>query len=63
VLDFYGKTFKKASPVETEVLPRASTEVLHPQEMEPFHVAEVIDPQEAEESFILSNHQKSSTER
>jgi hypothetical protein len=53
VLDFYNKTFKKTSPVETEViLPRVSAEVVHPQEMEHFAVAEVIDPQEAEESSI-----------
>jgi hypothetical protein len=53
VLDFYYKTFKKASPVDTQViLPRASAEVVHPQEMEPFAVAEVIDPREAEESSI-----------
>jgi hypothetical protein len=44
VLDFYNKTFKKTSPVETQViLPRASAEVVHPQEMESFDVAEVID--------------------
>jgi hypothetical protein len=43
-MDLCNKTFKKISPVETEViLPRASAEVLHPQEMEPFAVAEVID--------------------
>jgi hypothetical protein len=53
VLDFYNKTFKKTSPVETQViLPHASTEVVHPQEMEPFAVAEVIYPREAEESSI-----------
>jgi hypothetical protein len=53
VLDFYNKTFKKTSPVETQgILPRASAEVVHPQEMEPFAVAEVIDPREAEESSI-----------
>jgi hypothetical protein len=49
VLEFYNKKFKKKSPVETQViLPRASTEVVHPQEMEPFYVAEIIDPQKAE---------------
>jgi hypothetical protein len=49
VLDFYKKTFKKTSPVETQViLPHASAEVLHPQEMETFAVAEVIDTREAE---------------
>jgi hypothetical protein len=48
VLDFYKKTFKKTSPVETQViLPHAGAEVVHPQEMEPFAVVEVIDPQEA----------------
>jgi hypothetical protein len=53
VLDFYNETFKKTSRVEIEViLPRASAEVVHPQEMAPFHVAEVIDPQEAEEISI-----------
>jgi hypothetical protein len=53
VLDFYNKTFKKMSPVETEVsLPHSNAEVLHPQEMEPFAMAEVIDPQEAEDSSI-----------
>jgi hypothetical protein len=55
VLAFYSKTFNKTSPVETEVvLPHASAEVVHHQEMEPFYVAvaEVIDPQEAEESSI-----------
>jgi hypothetical protein len=53
VLDFYNKTFKKTSHVETEVVLRhASAEVVHHQEMEPFAVAEVIDPQEAEESSI-----------
>jgi hypothetical protein len=53
VLDFYNKTFKKTSPVETEViLPRASAEVVHPQEMEPFALAEVTDTQEAEEILI-----------
>jgi hypothetical protein len=51
VLDFYNKTFKKTSPVETPViLPHASAEVVH--DMEPFAVAEVIDPQEAEESSV-----------
>jgi hypothetical protein len=49
MLYFYNKTFKKKSPVETEViLHYASAEVVHPQEMEPFAVAGVIDPQEAE---------------
>jgi hypothetical protein len=39
--------------VETEVvLLHARAEVVHPQEMEPFVVAEVIDPQETEESSI-----------
>jgi hypothetical protein len=53
VLDFYNRTFRKTSPVETEViLPHASAEVVHPQEMEPFDVAEVIDPQDTEESSI-----------
>jgi hypothetical protein len=53
VLDFYNKTFKKTSPVETQaILHHTSAEVVHPQEMEPFFVAEVIDPQEAEESSI-----------
>jgi hypothetical protein len=53
VLDFYSKTSKKTSPVETEViLPHASAEIAHPQEMEPFAMAEIIDPQEAEESSI-----------
>jgi hypothetical protein len=53
VLDFYNKTFKKTSPVESQViLPHASAEVIHPREMEHFAVAEVIDPQEAEESSI-----------
>jgi hypothetical protein len=53
VLELYNKTFKKTSPVETQViLPHASTEVVHLQEMEPFAVAELIDPQEAEESSI-----------
>jgi hypothetical protein len=51
--DFYNKTFKKTSPVETQViLPHASAEVVHPQEMDPFVVAEVIDLQEAEEISI-----------
>jgi hypothetical protein len=53
VLDFYNKTFTKTSPVETEIiLPHASAEVVHPQEMEPFAVTEFIDHQEAEESSI-----------
>jgi hypothetical protein len=53
VLYFYNKTFKKTSPVETQViLPRARAEVVHPQEMEPFDVADVIDRQEAEEISI-----------
>jgi hypothetical protein len=53
VLDFYNKTFKKTSPVETQViLPRERAEVVHPREMEPFDVSEVIDPQEAEEISI-----------
>jgi hypothetical protein len=53
VLDFYNKTFKKTSHVETEViLPHESAEVVHNQEMEPFYVAEVIDTQEAEEISI-----------
>jgi hypothetical protein len=53
VLDFYNKTFKKTSPTETEViLPHASADVVHPQEMKPLSVAEVIDPQDAEESYI-----------
>jgi hypothetical protein len=53
VLDFYNNNCKKPSRVETEVvLPHASAEVVHPWEMEPFVVAEVIDPQEAEESSI-----------
>jgi hypothetical protein len=53
VLDFYSNTFRKTSHVETEViLPNASAEVVHTQEMEHFAVAEVIDPQEAEESSI-----------
>jgi hypothetical protein len=53
VLDFYKKTFKKTSPVETQViLPHAGAEVVHPQEMEPFAVEEVIDPQEVEESSV-----------
>jgi hypothetical protein len=39
--------------VETQViLPHASAEVVHHQEMKPFAVKEVIDPQEAEESCI-----------
>jgi hypothetical protein len=53
VLDFYNRTFKKKSPVEVEViLPHASAEVVHPQEMEHFSIPEVIDRQEAEKSFI-----------
>jgi hypothetical protein len=53
VLDFYYKTFKKMSHVETEViLHHASAEVVHPQEMEPFAMADVSDPQEAEEICI-----------
>jgi hypothetical protein len=53
VLDFYNKTFKKKSSVGTQViLPHASAEVVHPQEMDPFDVEEVIDPREAEESSI-----------
>jgi hypothetical protein len=53
VLDFYNNTFKKTSPVETQVtLPHASAELVHPQEMEPFSVEEVIDPREAEEISI-----------
>jgi hypothetical protein len=39
--------------VETEVmLHHASAKVVHPQELEPFVVTEVVDPQEAEESSI-----------
>jgi hypothetical protein len=54
VLDFYNKTFKKTSPVETEViLHHAIADVVHPQEMEHVDVAEVIDPQETEESSIV----------
>jgi 3-isopropylmalate dehydratase small subunit len=53
VLDFYNKTFSKTSPVDTDIiLPHASAEVVHHQEMEPFAMTEVIDPQEAEESSI-----------
>jgi hypothetical protein len=53
MLDFCNKTFNKISPVETQgILPRASVEVVHPREMEPFAVTEVIDPQEAEETSI-----------
>jgi hypothetical protein len=53
VLDFYNKTFKKISPVETQViLPHASAEVVHHQEMETFDVSDVIDLQEAEESSV-----------
>jgi hypothetical protein len=53
VLEFYNKTFKKTSTVETKViLPHASAEVVHPQKMEQFAVVDVIDPQEAEEIFI-----------
>jgi hypothetical protein len=49
VLDFYNKTFKKKSPVETKViLSRASAEVVHHQEMEPFAVPE----------FFIVNKQK-----
>jgi hypothetical protein len=55
VLDFYNNTFKKTSPVETQaVLHHASAEVVHPQEMEPFAVVEVIDLQKAEESSITN---------
>jgi hypothetical protein len=43
-----------AKYVEIEVvLTRASTEVVHPQEMEPFDVVDIIDPQEAEERSII----------
>jgi hypothetical protein len=53
VLDFYNKKFKKTSPVETEViLHHTSAEVLYHQEMEPFAVAEVFDPQESEEISV-----------
>jgi hypothetical protein len=53
VLDFYDKTFNNTSPVETQViLPHASAEVVHPQEMEHFSMTEVIDPQEAKGSSI-----------
>jgi hypothetical protein len=53
VLDLYNKTFKKKIHVETEVtILHASSEVLHPQDMEPFAVTEVVDPQEAEENSI-----------
>jgi hypothetical protein len=53
VLDFENKTFKKTSHVKTEViLPHASAEVVHHQEMEPLTVADAIDPQEVEESSI-----------
>jgi hypothetical protein len=39
--------------VETKfIFPHVGAEVVHHQEMEPFEVAEVIDPQEAEESSI-----------
>jgi hypothetical protein len=45
VLDLYNITVKKTSPVETQViLHHASAEVVHPQDMEPFAVAEVIGP-------------------
>jgi hypothetical protein len=41
------------TPVENEVIiPHASTDVVHPQEMETFSVAEVIDPQEVDERSI-----------
>jgi hypothetical protein len=64
VLDFYNKTFEKKSPVETEViLPYASAELVHHQEMEPFAVTEVTDPQEAEESSINIVKPKSSTRK
>jgi hypothetical protein len=52
VLDFCNRTFKKASHVKTEVIHHASAKVVHPQWMEHFDVAEVIDPQEAEQSYI-----------
>jgi hypothetical protein len=58
---------KKKSPAETEViLPHASAEVLHPQKMELFVVADAIDPQEAEESSItiidIAQTKKASTQ-
>jgi hypothetical protein len=50
VLDFYNKTFNKTPPLVTEViLSHENAEVVQNQEMEPFSVAEVIDPQEAGE--------------
>jgi hypothetical protein len=53
VLDFYNRTFKETSLVETQfILHRGSAEAVHPQEIEPFAVAEVINPQEAEEISI-----------
>jgi hypothetical protein len=47
VLDLYNKNFNKTPPVKTEILLHASVEVVHPQELEPFAVTKVIDPQEA----------------
>jgi hypothetical protein len=53
LLDFYNKTFKKTSPVESEViLPQASAELVHLREMKPFDVTEVIDPQDSDKSSI-----------
>jgi hypothetical protein len=53
VLDFYNKTFNKTSYVEIEIIiHHVSAEVVHHQEIEPFDVADVIDPQETEKSSI-----------
>jgi hypothetical protein len=62
VLDFHNKNFKKTSPVETQViLPHASAEVVHPQEMGNFAVAEVIDPQMQKKAPLLLFNQKKSS--
>jgi hypothetical protein len=53
-MEFYNKTFKKKTPMENEViLLHASAEVVHPREMEPFDVAEVIDPHEQNKAPLL----------
>jgi hypothetical protein len=47
------RPLRNTSPVENQViLPHASAEVVHPRAMEYFAVAEVIDPQQAEEISI-----------
>jgi hypothetical protein len=53
MLDFYNKTFQKVSHVEIEVTHYASAEVVCSQEIELRVIAEVIDPQQAINYYIV----------